>query len=101
MINSPIETMLWIIPLAPLAGALLLGALAALSPRRGEFPGRSFVSIIACAGPMVSLLVSAGVVYALAQTPENRTLHQTLYSWITCASLSIDLAFEADRFVAL
>jgi NADH-quinone oxidoreductase subunit L len=93
--------MLWIIPLAPLCGAIVLGLLTALSPRRGEFPGRLFVSIVACLGPIAALLVSIDVFYTLAQTAGNQTIHQTLYSWITCASLSIDLAFEADRLVAL
>jgi NADH-quinone oxidoreductase subunit L len=96
-----IERFLWIIPLAPLAGALVIGLLCAVSPKRGVFPSRIFVGTAACAGPLVSFIISCGVFYALAKAPGAGALHQKLYSWIACGAFSMDFAFEADRLTAV
>ena len=101
MDRQMIEHLLWLIPVAPLLGALLIGSLCALSPKRGEFPSRMFVGFIACLGPFISFLVSCGVFFTLGKSTEAAAIHQTLYSWITCGAFSIDFAFEADRLTSV
>jgi NADH-quinone oxidoreductase subunit L len=96
-----VEQLLWVIPLAPLMGAALIGSLCALSPKRGSFPSRAFVALAACLGPFVSFLVSCGVFFTLGKSHEAAVLHNTLYSWISCGAFSIDFAFEADRLTAV
>jgi NADH-quinone oxidoreductase subunit L len=95
------EQLLWIIPFAPLVGAAAIGLLCAISPRRGEFPSRTFVGILACLGPLASFIISCGVFFALGKSHDASALHQTLYPWITCGAFSIDFAFEADRLTAV
>jgi NADH-quinone oxidoreductase subunit L len=96
-----IEQFLWIIPFAPLAGAVIIGALSAFSPKRGLFPSRTKVGILACVGPLASFLISCGVFLALAKSPGAAPLHQKLYSWMACGTFSVDFAFEADRLTAV
>ncbi len=96
-----IDRLLWIIPIAPLSGALVIGLLCALSPKRGIFPSRTFVGILACLGPLASFAVACGVFVALGKSAGTSTAHQKLFSWITCGTFSIDFAFEADRLTAV
>jgi NADH-quinone oxidoreductase subunit L len=96
-----VERLLWIIPIAPLMGAAAIGLLCALSPKRGVFPSRAIVGIVACLGPLASFAVACGVFLALGKSHEALALHQTLYAWISCGAFSIDFAFEADRLTAV
>ena len=101
MDRNMIENLLWVIPLAPLMGALVIGLLTALSPKRGTFPSRPFVGVIACIGPIISFIMACAVFMIQGSSPEGSPLHQTLYSWIACGTFSVDLAFEADRLTAV
>jgi NADH-quinone oxidoreductase subunit L len=96
-----LEHLLWIIPVAPLAGSVIIGLLCALSPKRGTFPSRTFVAMVACLGPLASFVVACGVFFALGKSSQVGVIHQTLFSWISCGSFSIDFAFEADRLTAV
>jgi NADH-quinone oxidoreductase subunit L len=96
-----IERLLWIIPLAPLAGAAAVGLLCALSPKRGVFPSRTFVGLVACLGPLASFIVACGIFLTLGNTTGTAVVHQKLFSWISCGVFSIDFAFEADRLTAV
>jgi NADH-quinone oxidoreductase subunit L len=96
-----IEHVLWIIPIAPLLGALVIGLMCALSPKRGVFPSKTFVAITACIGPLASFIISCGVFFALGKSSVAGAIHQKLYSWIACGTFSIDFAFEADRLTAI
>ena len=88
-----LENFLWIIPVAPLIGAMVIGLLCALSNKRGVFPPRAFVCVLACIGPLASFIVSVLVFISLGKTAEASTLHQKLYSWMTCGTFSVDFAF--------
>ncbi len=101
MDRQSIEQLLWVIPFAPLIGALAIGLLCALSPKRGSFPSRTVVGFLACLGPLASFMVAGGVFLALGKSPETTPVHQTLFSWIQCGAFSINFAFEADRLTAV
>jgi len=96
-----IESLLWIIPVAPLAGALIIGTLCALSPKRGAFPARPVVYVLACVGPIVSFVASCGVFLALRSSAEGVALHQTLFPWINAGGVHIAFGLEADRLVGM
>ena len=88
-----------IIPLAPLAGAIVLGlAGASLQRRLGKGP----VGWIACGTVALSFLVS---VVALAKLvgmePEQRYLLARLFPWIHVGSLNVDVAFAVDPLSAV
>ncbi len=97
---NQIQTFLWIIPAAPLLGAFVIGLLSAVSPKRGMFPPRKLVYIIACAGPLVSFAVSLGIFACLLQAPGDLVLKQKLFDWIAAGSFQVAASFGVDRLVA-
>jgi NADH-quinone oxidoreductase subunit L len=101
MDRPAIEHLLWVIPIAPLLGALVIGLLCALSPRRGQFPSRRLVAIVGCLGPFAALLMAGAVFLTLGTSHDASVLHQTLYSWIDCGAFSVNFALEADRLTAV
>ena len=101
MDQTAIENFLWVIPIAPLIGAAVIGFLCALSNKRGVFPPRVFVGVLACIGPFASFVVSVLVFLSLGKTAEASTLHQKLYSWMVCGAFSVDFSFAADRLTAI
>jgi len=101
MDRTALENFLWIIPIAPLIGAMVVGFLCALSNKRGVFPPRALVGVLACVGPLASFVVSVLVFLSLGKSAEASTLHQKLYSWMACGAFSIDFSFEADRLTAI
>jgi NADH-quinone oxidoreductase subunit L len=94
------ERLLWIIPVSPLLTAGVIGLATAFSPRRGVFPPRSLVNVLACLGPIVSFVISCGVFLSL-NSQESTILHQRLFSWISTGALNIDFGLEIDRLGGL
>jgi NADH-quinone oxidoreductase subunit L len=88
-----------IIPLAPLAGAIVLGlAGASLQRRLGKGP----VGWIACGTVALSFLVSV-VAFAtlVGMEPERRYLLARLFPWIHVGTLNVDVAFAVDPLSAV
>jgi len=79
---------LWLVPILPLAGALLLLLLGARFPRRAA-------ALIGCASVglawLVDLIVTAG--YFSNHLP---AFHQVLYQWLPAAPLRVPLALYLD-----
>ena len=88
-----------LIPLLPLAGALVLGLGGAPLQRRF---GKRVVGWIACGTVAASFLLSVGVLLQLARLPvEHRHLLADLFPWIHVGSLRLDMAFAADPLTAV
>ena len=84
--------LLWLIPLLPIAGAALNGALGGRAPK-------PVVTTIGVGAPLLSLgLALAALVQYTAIYP--RAFEQTLYAW-TAGPLRIDVAFLLDPLSAL
>jgi NADH-quinone oxidoreductase subunit L len=84
--------LLWLIPLLPIAGAALNGALGGRAPK-------SVVTAIGVGAPLLSLgLALTALVQYMAIYP--RAFEQTLYAW-TAGPLKIDVAFLVDPLSAL
>jgi NADH-quinone oxidoreductase subunit L len=84
-----------LIPLLPFGG-FLINAFA------GKRLSKSIAGGIACFVMIASFLVSASQVWALAGMPaESRQITQTLYTWITAGTFSLDLALRLDALSAV
>ncbi len=94
---TAMSDMLWIIPIAPLAGAALNGLLALVYSGREKGPSEKLVSLIGCAAPLVSFVVAARLFMAMrGMAPEARIFETTLFTWISAGPVQVDFAFWVD-----
>jgi NADH-quinone oxidoreductase subunit L len=88
---------LWVIPISPLAGALVNGLLAVSFAGKGRAVSERLVSFIGCLAPLVSFGVAAAVFLHLRSLPESeRVLTQTIFPWIVSGALHVDFALMVD-----
>jgi NADH-quinone oxidoreductase subunit L len=88
-----------LIPLLPLAGAVVLGLGGAPLQRRF---GRGAVGAIAVGAVALSFVVScAAFVQLLSLAPEHRLIVADLFPWIHVGSLVVDVAFGVDPLSAV
>lgn len=94
-----IRQLLWLIPLAPLLGAIYNAFIGRSVARSGAHPAVHFV---ACAAVLVSLVVSAAGFASLAALPvEARELRQTLATWIHVGSFVVPIDLVLDPLSAV
>src|SRR3972149_2784939 len=87
--------MIWLIPVVPLVGSLVVG----LMGRRMQ---RGLVTGIACAAASLSLLLSLMAFVSLLQMPaEGRLLRSSLGSWIASGDFSVSFGFLLDPLSAI
>ncbi len=90
-----IKSSLWLIPMFPLAGAVINGLLGKRLPAR-------FIHYIGCGSVFLAFLVSVTGFFTLLgiKEPQQRLLIQSLYQWILTVwdqgSFSLDVAFRLD-----
>ncbi len=90
--NAP---MLWLIPALPLA-AVLLNLLV------GGRLGRKGIGWLACSAVGLAFLVALRAVLRLAALPEaQRTVTDTVYTWMRVGDLSVDVSFLLDPLSAV
>lgn len=91
------EPYLWLIPFAPLIGALANGVLALLYARRENGPSEKTVSIVGCGAPIVSFVVVLAVFLQMRAThADHRIFEQTLFTWIAAGPVQIEWAYYMD-----
>ncbi len=91
------ERLLWWIPAAPLAGALLNGLIALAFAKREKGPSERLVAIIGCAAPLVSFFIAAKLFLAMrSMAPEARLFEQSLFTWIVAGPVGIEWAYWVD-----
>jgi len=92
MVNT--NNFLWIIPGAPLAGAILLGLISIVYAKREQKPPRSLIYSLAIAGPTLSLICAVATFFAVKNHgPQS----QILYTWIESGPLRINLGLMVDQ----
>jgi NADH-quinone oxidoreductase subunit L len=90
-------TWLGLIPLLPLLGAVLNGILALSRAHAKEGPSKSLVGTIACLATAGSFAVAlVGFVTLLGLPAGERSLTQTVFTWISVAPLTVDFGFLLD-----
>ena len=86
-----------LVPLAPLAGALLAGVLG--TRFGGNRIGRRTTHSLAILGVLVSFIVSAMTLYSVAT--EGARFNQTVYQWMTVGTLQMEIGFLVDGLTAM
>ncbi|PWB80278.1 MAG: NADH-quinone oxidoreductase subunit L [Candidatus Methylomirabilota bacterium] len=87
--------MIWLIPVIPLAGSLVVGLIGRRMPRM-------LVAVIACGAATCSLMLSAMSFARLLLLPvEGRQLRASLGSWIASGDFSVSFGFLFDPLSAI
>ena len=87
--------MIWLIPVVPLMGSLVVGLMGRRMPR-------GLVTGIACGATSLSLLLSLMAFVRLLQMPaEGRLLRSSLGSWIASGDFSVSFGFLFDPLSAI
>ena len=82
--------LLWLIPLFPLLGAIINGAI-------GNRIRRQDVALIGTGALLASFAVSVYTFYKLSQlVPGQRSVHQELYKWMVIGNLNISVKLVVD-----
>jgi NADH-quinone oxidoreductase subunit L len=90
-------TWLGLIPLLPLLGTVLNGILAFSRAHAKDGPSKGLVAAIACLAPAGAFAVAlAGFVTLLGLPAGERSLTQTVFTWISVAPLTVDFGFLLD-----
>jgi NADH-quinone oxidoreductase subunit L len=91
------EKYIWLIPFAPLFGALVNGAIAVSSAGRGRVVSEKLVSLVGCAAPLISFVIAAAVFFHLRGLPEaDRVVTQTIFPWLVSGDLHVDFSLMID-----
>ena len=84
-------SLLVLVPLMPLVGALLLTLMS------GHHPPRRVVAAIGVGSVCVSAIIALLITYAFVTTPPPGHVYiQTIWSWVKVADLSVHVAFQLD-----
>jgi len=89
------EHYLWIIPMAPLAGAALNGALALTTAKREHGTSERLISFIGCLAPIASFVVAVMLFMQMRAHPDM-VFEQTLFTWISAGPVHVDFAYWID-----
>jgi len=85
------KTLYLLVPLAPLAGAILAGLF-------GRAIGRAGAHSVTILGVLVSFLASCWI---LADVLQGNTFNGTVYTWLTSGEVRLEIGFLIDRLTAL
>jgi NADH-quinone oxidoreductase subunit L len=92
------DSYLWIIPFAPLFGAIINGKLSGWWAHRDHGPNEKLVSFIGCVAPLVSFGVAVAMFFGLlGMDPSHRAFQQTLFDWIVAGPIHVKFAFWIDQ----
>jgi NADH-quinone oxidoreductase subunit L len=91
------ENYIWLIPIAPLVGAIINGKLALFYSRREGTASERLIAFIGCLAPLVSFAVGVGVfLHMLGVSPDHRIVTQTLFPWIVAGDLHVEFSLLID-----
>ncbi len=90
-----LETLVVLVVLLPLMGAVLNGLF-------GWLHGKRLSGLFACTAMALAFLCAATAVAKLAALPvDARTVHTKLYTWMDASSFKVDMAFVLDPLSAV
>ena len=91
------ENYIWLIPIAPLLGAIINGKLAVFYSTREGNASEKLVAFIGCLAPLTSFVVGAVVfLHMLGVAPEHRIVTQTCFPRIVAGDLQNEFALLHD-----
>ena len=83
---------IWMLPLIPLLGFLMIGLVRRSSPK-------PLISIIGCGTILISFLLSCGIfkeVYDARQAGGEGIIYQEVFNWFTVGSFNFNISFLVD-----
>jgi len=80
---------IWLVPFFPLLGVFINGVLGIRFPKR-------FIGLVGCSAILLSFLVSCLIFLELIQSPPAAPFEVTLYQWIPCGDLKVNIGFLVD-----
>ncbi len=89
------EKYLWIIAMAPLAGAAINGSIALATAQREKGVNERLLSFIGCAASITSFIVVIALFMQMRTHPEM-VFEQTLFTWISAGPINIDFTYWVD-----
>ncbi len=89
--------MLLVVPLAPLAGALVAGVLG--TKFGGNWIGRRLSHSLCILGVLLSFILSAMVLKSVAL--DGARLNETIYTWMVVGGLKMEIGFLVDGLTAM
>jgi len=93
---------IWIIPIAPLVGAIINGKIAALYARRENGPNEKLIALIGVAAPLMSFVVACSVFfYFRGLQPADRVIVVDLFPWMVLENLNISFSLMIDTLSIL
>src|SRR6188472_618767 len=92
MATSLSPALLTVVPMAPLVGAIVAGLF-------GKQIGRSGAHTVTILGVLVSFLISAWVLYAVAV--DGARFNATIYEWLRVGPLKMEIGFLVDGLTAM
>jgi NADH-quinone oxidoreductase subunit L len=92
------ESYLWIIPFAPLVGAIINGKMSGLWSHKENGPNEKLVSFVGCFTPLISFIVAAALFFEmLGMDPSHRSYQQTLFDWVVAGPVHVKWAYWIDQ----
>ena len=88
---------LLVVPLAPLAGALIAGILG--TTFGGNWVGRRLAHTLTIMGVLVAFIISAMTLQSVAI--DGARFNETLYTWMTVGDLRMEIGFLVDGLTAM
>mgnify|MGYP001205307124 CR=1 FL=1 len=88
---------LLVVPLAPLAGSLLVGLFG--TAFGGNWIGRRASHTLTILGVLISFLISASTLYSVAV--DGARFNQTIYTWMVVGGLKMEVGFLIDSLTAM
>ena len=88
---------LLVVPLAPLAGALMAGILG--TAFGGNWVGRRLAHTLTIMGVLVAFIISAMTLQSVVM--DGARFNETLYTWMTLGSLKMEIGFLVDGLTAM
>jgi NADH-quinone oxidoreductase subunit L len=89
-------TTLLIVPLAPLAGALLAGILG--TQLGGNWIGRRLSHFLTILGVLIAFIISA---QTLVKVIDGARFNETIYTWMVIGGLKMEIGFLVDGLTAM
>ena len=100
LFGIPIGTVVLLVPLLPLMGAVLNGLVAVICIRTKTPIPKALISLIGVGMPLLAFAVAIGL-YNFAKDPATGFTTPPLWNWISVGDFTASLSFKVDRLSLL
>ena len=91
-----IETLTWLIPLFPLAGAVINGGATLIARRNGKMAPKPFITFFGVGTPVASFFIAC-FLFSLIKMSGEPIATRSLFTWMAVGDLTIPFALYVDQ----